>query len=305
MNPHDYRAYGLSIRSEIPLPFLPGDAEPAPDVAIRFGEVPPALPAPADAFGTWQTGPGVFLLNVDGVARYLATDGRAIAIDPAGGSEHDIVVFLVGSVLGALLHQRGILPLHASAVETDAGAVLFLGQSGAGKSTLLAALLDRGYAMLADDVAGVVLAGGRPAALSAFPGTRLWTSALDALDWREHTHGRVREGMEKYLVPVEQFRTAPQAVRAAYVLRSHNREGIELEAMNVSTAFGSLVRHTYRRKFPRGLGRQASHFRLATTVAKQVPVARVTRPSHPVRLTALADRIETHLHDTPSMAAVG
>ena len=77
---------------------------------------------------------------------------------------------LAGTVWAALLLQRGIVPFHASAVEFEAGAVLFLGRSGAGKSSLLGALLKRGRAMLADDVAGVVLdAGGRPVALPAYP----------------------------------------------------------------------------------------------------------------------------------------
>ena len=47
-----------------------------------------------------------------------------------------MVILLVGSVLVACLQQRGVLTQHAGAIETEAGAVLFLGHSGAGKSTL-------------------------------------------------------------------------------------------------------------------------------------------------------------------------
>ena len=73
----------------------------------------------------------------------------------------------------ALLQQRGVMTLHASAIETQAGAVLFAGPSGIGKSSLAAALVERGNTMLADDVTGVVLdAAGRPVALSAFPVAR-------------------------------------------------------------------------------------------------------------------------------------
>ena len=62
--------------------------------------------------------------------------------DPAPGRdlyESDVRVFLLGSCIGALLHQRGILVLHAGAIHTDKGAVLFTGPWGIGKSTLLAA----------------------------------------------------------------------------------------------------------------------------------------------------------------------
>ena len=77
----------------------------------------------------------------------------ALRLNTAEGSlGSDIRVFLLGSCLGALLHQRGVLALHASAIETDQGAVLFMGDSGMGKSTTLQAFIKRGYKMLADDI---------------------------------------------------------------------------------------------------------------------------------------------------------
>ena len=161
--PHDYTAYGLHVRSPIALPFAPRSGRPAgaPDVAVRFGPTPVALPAPARVrkkVGVrWEAAPGAFLMNVDGTARYLVSDGRDVLVEPRGGSDSEIAGLLTGPVLAALLQQRGVMTFHASAVETRAGAVLFAGHSGSGKSSLLAALVERGCAMLADDVAGVVL----------------------------------------------------------------------------------------------------------------------------------------------------
>src|SRR6185436_17962029 len=62
---------------------------------------------------------------------------------------------LVRSVTGAVLQQRGLLPLHASALLLGAGAIALLGPSRAGKSTLAAALARRGHPVLADDVVPV------------------------------------------------------------------------------------------------------------------------------------------------------
>lgn len=295
--PYRYTAYGLRIRSALALPFLPDSGTEEPDVTVRLGAVPPALPAPAGRSRIWESAPGAFLLNVDRVARYLVTDGRDIVVEPAAGADvHEAGVFLTSSVFAALLQQRGILTLHASAIETETGAVLFLGCSGHGKSALLAAMLDRGYAMLADDVTGVVLdAGGHPVALSAFPTTRLWADVVDELGWRQRTQGKVRAALEKYLVPVERFRAAPLVVRAAFVLAPRNRDGIEIETQDVAAAFRSYWRHTYREKFLHGLGRQPAHFRAVSAMAKRVPVTRVTRPAWPHRLAKLAERVEAHL----------
>jgi hypothetical protein len=51
----------------------------------------------------------------------------------------------------ALIYSRRYPALHAGAVRTEAGAILFPGASGAGKSTLMAGLLGAGYDVLADD----------------------------------------------------------------------------------------------------------------------------------------------------------
>ena len=189
----DYRAYGLWVRSPIPLPFVPAPVPPArePEVTVRVGATAKALPAPADERGLWEAAPGAFLMNVPGVVRCLVTGGRDILVEPHGGSDHDVSIFLTGLMFSALLQQRGVITFHASAIETDSGAVLFAGRSGSGKSSLLAALVERGYPMLADDVAGVVLdAGGHPMALSAFPQMRLWADVLDKLGWRNRARGK-------------------------------------------------------------------------------------------------------------------
>ncbi len=289
---YSYTAYGLRWRSAIALPLLPEPTGAAPDVAVRIGA---ALPVPVANGGLWDTAPGVFSLNVDGVARYQVTDGREVLIEPASGArDQQVGNLLMGPVLAALLQQRGVSTLHASAIATDSGAVLFLGQPGVGKSTLLATMVERGYAMLADDVTGVVLdASGQPLALPAFPQTQLWANVVDALGWRGRVERKARPELDKYLVPVERFHPTPLAVRAAFTIRQQQRDNIDIARARPAAAWLSL--HTYRRRFLPGREQLAAHLRVMATIAKRVPVNHVTRPSWPFQLDALADEIETHL----------
>lgn len=60
-----------------------------------------------------------------------------------------------GVVRAMLRHLRGELSLHASAVAVGERAALFVGESGSGKSTYAAYLGERGWPILADDVAHV------------------------------------------------------------------------------------------------------------------------------------------------------
>src|ERR1700753_1582200 len=100
---------------------------------------------------TWAMRSDQFLLRVPGIARFLLTAGRSIAyeLDPAA-EPGDVAVFLVGAALRIVLQPRGLVVLHASGVELNGRAALFLGASGAGKSTLAAALAKRGYPLVTD-----------------------------------------------------------------------------------------------------------------------------------------------------------
>ena len=295
--PRDYEAYGLSVRSPFPLPFLPLPVHRAgePDVMVRIGATPAALPSPIivkRSFG--EVAPGAFLLAVDGVARYLVTNGRDVLVEPCGGNDYDLGVFFTGSVFAALLQQRGVVTLHASAIETEAGAVLFTGRPETGKSSLLGAFVRRGYAMLADDVVGVVLdAAGRAVALPAFPSMKLWADTLQALAWQGQE--RVRPELEKYIVPIERFRAAPLAMRAVFALEVHDRDGIEVRPVQAADAFPWHWKSIHRKRVARGHGQWPASLHTVAAMARDVPVVRVARPAHPFRLDELADRIDEYL----------
>ena len=293
----DYVAYGLRVRSSIPLPFaFPSHAAGAADVTVRFGAAPAAL-RPVDmrrrsARGDmeWEAASDVFLLRRHGIARYLVTAGRNVLVEPCGGDDREIGENLVDTAWAAVLLQRGVIPFHAGAVAFEAGAALFLGRSRAGKSSLIGALLKRGYALLADDCVGVVsVADSRILALPACPRLRLCADALDALGRRGGRSQRV-----KHPVNAQRFHPSPLPICALYLLNSHHRSGIAVEMVRGAEALEALWPCVRQKRLAYGLG-LSEHFRVLTAMARQVPVARVTRPAHPFRLDALADRIETHM----------
>ena len=304
---HDYRAYGLHIRSEIEVPFAVSAAEAEPDLTVRVGNVPASLSGSTRAWAGWQAAPDRLLLNVDRTARYLITErGREVVVDPVADGDGAIGPFLLGSVLGACLQQRGRLTLHASAIETDAGAVLFAGRRGVGKSTLLAAFLDRGYRMLADDVSAVAPGpDGRPEVFGAFPHIRLWADAMERLGWsrKKRALEEVRGPRRKWCVPVERFRDGPLAVRAVFVLASGDGQSIAIQPAPVSAAFASLVEQTYRPRLMRELGLERPHFRMVGSVVRHAQIVRARRPRNGFQLDALADRIGEYLEAARFRAA--
>ena len=293
MTRYTYTAYGLHFESAFPLPELRPANHGKPDITICYGEVPASLPHPSANGVAWQSAPGQMLLSVEEVARYLVVENREIRVHPLPGTrEADVRIFLLGSVLGALLHSRQMLVLHASVIQTERGAVLFMGTAGAGKSTLLGAFLQRGYAMLADDKAGIIVnEDGAPLVLPGFPLIRLTEAAVKEV--RYPVDGcQLEQSLAKYVLPVAQFCARPLPLRAAYSLNAHNRPDIRLEQLQTLDQFQVLNRHTYRRRFLHQADQREAHFRILGAISNRARVARVLRPDYPCLIDELRARIE-------------
>lgn len=294
-----YRAFGLSVRSPLALPELqPADAREAAEVEIVYGEVPAELPGALARGVRYQSAAHALRLQVDGVATYLVEQGRKITIARAAGTDDDDVrVFLLGSVFGALLHQRGDLVLHGSAIDWNGRAVVFLGRSGVGKSTLAAAFRARGHAVLTDDLC--VLrpdSDGRMVAHPGFPQTKLWLDSLEKLDISPDGLRRIRHKLEKRAVPLaEDFAAQPLPVGKLFVLRPHNRPELTFEAVQGPGKFVVLKNQTYRFGFLAAIEGKSGHFQQALRLAQQVPLSAVARPNGAFRLAELVAAIETDL----------
>ncbi|HCY86528.1 MAG TPA: hypothetical protein DHV36_15450 [Desulfobacteraceae bacterium] len=292
-----YCAFGLSIASEISFPdMLP--VEGRPDIFIRYGRLPKRIPNARVTGLQCEVGPGAFLLRVGGIAGYYVTEGRYIIVQrEAGATDEEVLLFLMGSAMGALLHQRNILPLHAGAVRLDGGAVLFMGLSGIGKSTMVARFQDRGYSIMADDVCAVTIDGGKSAAVApGFPLLKLGADVLKKLDKRREGLRRVRleNDFKKYFVPFDHRNAEPAIIRSVFLLQSNCTGRFEIEKLAGMDKIEPFLKHTYRTQFLEGQGNRQIHFQQCSVVAAQAPVYKVKRPRNGFRLQRLMDLIERH-----------
>lgn len=275
---HWYRLFGLRVASELRLPLL--SAEPGrADVTIRRGHV-----AEEGA------------LVIPEVARFAVRGGSGIVVDASEDvPESNVRLYLLGSAMGMLLHQRGMLPLHANAVEVDGAAIAVMGGSGAGKSTLAAWLHDRGHRLISDDVC-VIGGEGELRAFAGVPRLRLWGAALDAF-------GRSRAGLErayagddewdKWDLPVADDAVAGEGlkVRALYVLADGS--AVRISSLTGAAAAEAVIANTYRGEFVEQ-GKAAAHWAACLRLIGKVPVFRIERPWDLTRLDALGSALLDH-----------
>ncbi len=294
---HRYHVFGLNIESAIPFLDIP-ETEGAADVTIDYGTVPDDLPGATIKGVRYQAGGGEFLLRVDNVARYYVANGATIIVEPhPGGADHEILLFLMGSAMGALLHQRKVLPLHGSAVSQDGSGIIFLGPSAIGKSTLAAGFQKQGYALLADDVCAVTAQNGdTPRIIPGFPRLKLWRDALEKLEENKRGLNRVRldETFEKYFLPFQQPQSDPVPVGAVFLLKTTNTDTLALSELKGNEKIDPLITNTYRARFLKGMGDKREHFRLCAAVAGKASVFQVTRPLKGFRLEELMALVEEH-----------
>lgn len=275
----DYVLFGLRLRSSIALPELsaatPG---PAPDIVIDHGDVPGEV----EADGRPHPVEGGAVLAFEGVARYAITGGSRIIVQPEpGADERNVRLFLLGSAMGMLLHQRGLLPLHANAVEIDGKAVAFMGPSGAGKSTLAAWFEGRGHGIIADDVCVVTFDhAGLPLATPGLPRFRLWRAAMTMLGKDHGAFERSFAGDEqydKYDVPVPVGSAVDTALPLAAVYLLGTGETFSVERLTGVAAAETIFANTYRGAFVGMAKEPHDHWHACLRLITRSTVFRVDR----------------------------
>src|SRR5579862_7663158 len=133
---HSYTAYGLTFRSEIPLPELieaatQNSAAKSDSVLIEERGIDRTLPKGVNPEARHWATPDTVFLDYEGVAAYRIEGGQRILIEPAPQVDPRIVrLYLLGPILAVLLHQRGFLVLHASGVNINGSVAAFLGDKG-------------------------------------------------------------------------------------------------------------------------------------------------------------------------------
>lgn len=293
----DYHVFGWRVKSALPLPeLLPWrDDARAPDLCVEIGAVPPPKPHWPSVGPAVQIGPTGVRVTIPGVAHYWAEAGKRVIVQPIlPTNAAEIRVFLLGTVLAILCFQRGVLPLHASAVDIDGRALLLSGVSGAGKSTLAAALSARGYRLLSDDLCALEVREGHPlTVLPAFPRVKLCRDSASQLQVPVEGLDRSGAELEKYVVPLALERFQPGALPPGPIvfLRTERTQGQHPPRRLVGVEALRRYDLVHRYRLGVALGFEALIFKGMARLVDAVPVTEIARGECLADLPSLVDQV--------------
>lgn len=295
--PYLYRAYGLVIQSRIPCPELHAVSGEVPQVLVGRGPVPDSLPVVRERGFKFEANRNQVLIKTDTIAKILVSEGSEILVEPRDGAgEADVRLLLLGWGFGALLHQRDILPLHASAVAVEDGCVAFCAPSGTGKSTTAAHLVQRGYRLMDDNIVALRMEADTPMAAPGYPELKLVGHALREWERRalSSRYASERKGGKSALYIGDLFESKPRILRRLYVLFRGASRDFDISPLKGASLFHALAQNTFCARFARAMGKGADHFEALKRLARAVPVYSAAIPARDFPPREVARRLEAH-----------
>lgn len=300
MNNVVYKAFGLTLRSEISLPELPlqPESNEAADLIIEVDDVSrlwQELCSPSSRFVIREN---LVMFEVPDIAIFSIHGGNKIIVTPKVGYDEEIVrLYLLGTCMGALLMQRRILPLHGSAVAIDGKAYAITGESGAGKSTLAATFLNQGFQLLTDDVIAISFSPDQiPYVTPAYPQQKLWQESLSNFGMETSQYRSIYGRESKYCVPVtSKYCMEPLPLAGIYELVKTENSKIGIRQIDKLERFQTLFYHTYRNFLVPGLGLMEWHFNTSATIINHIEIFQLSRPASGFSAPQLAAIIQDTL----------
>jgi hypothetical protein len=296
-----YFAYGLTLATEIDFPELfvvnPTDK---PEVNVCIGKVPSHLSRQTEEQlkNLFITSTEYFLCVKD-IAFYYAANGNQVIIEPFPDADKKSVrLFFLSNAMAAILYQRELIPLHASAIFSNKGIAMFLGDSGVGKSTTVATLQTRGHRIFSDDICVPVKEDKIIKAFAAYPMMKLWKDTFEKVNLGEYDEqNRIRPALEKYgKFFNETFDTTAHPVERIFILEKDSSlnqlQSSELKGIN---AFKYLQHYAYRLPYIDAMGMRKTYFNILLDLSNSIPITLISRPEDSNTISEVIQLIENQL----------
>lgn len=231
------------------------------------------------------------LLRMPGAGRMLVTaEALEVALSPGCTLAH--LAPIADAALALQWQLRAVPALRAASVAQGDRGVLLTGTGPVGTSTIAAGLAIRGWRVLGDAVAPVIVTDGTVGVVPTTDTVALWPDALTALGLDAQLGTPIRPGVAKRAVSAAHLRSPtavlhddvrsssvrPLPVDMVVLLRQSRHDPLGAVAYGGLQAVTAVVRSGWHHAIGLALHGSAAHFGWATTLATTARIVRVTVP---------------------------
>jgi len=292
---HWYQLGSWKVCSSLSLPWLSTSVDGIgdPDILIETGTFPVPDSVPLVHTVLVDVHPECAIVRIPSLVSFkVENSGKRIVVDIQRGVDPaEIQPFLLGIGLALSCYQRGLIPLNGCAVSKENIAVAILGRSGCGKSTLAAAMVNRGYKLVSDDI--LILDPDTGYVTPTYPILGLWQDSIRMLGILSGHLKRMRPGLEKWSLPVQGvFHDQHCHLKSVILLSSQLATSPKISRLNSVPALAKVHSRLYSPRLARMPGMQQRSFATCNRLIEQASVFEVNRTAERNDLNTLIDLIE-------------
>jgi len=235
-----------------------------------------------------------FELDMEGLAWIYARNGNSIEVLTYPAFDiNTLELYLCGSVYGAILHQRKVLPMHGSCFKFRNMGIMICGESGVGKSSLTAAFCLDGADFLTDDVTPILFNEGIPHIWAISDRIKLHEESLQQLEQTIEGLTRIMPEWEKFYFPMQSVKEKVVPLNHIFILYVHNGPAVRVEPLVGVEKFAALRNEIYRKEFLRGMPEsETDYLKQLIVMSQRSTVTKIFRPADmPIR--QLQSQLET------------
>ncbi|WP_155828006.1 hypothetical protein [Butyrivibrio sp. VCB2006] len=231
---------------------------------------------------------------------YLIRDGKEILFETKEGyTPATVSPWLLGYCMAILLYERQTIAIHCSAVVGDDGVFIISGEMGAGKSTLTRKMLEKGFKIMADDVAAVRIEKDQDSenesayAYPAFPYQKLCRNEVESRNFDMNELIYIDEAKDKFLVPVkDKFVSKPQKLKFMIFLVRAKTDKVLAEKLSGLNQLFAIRENVFLHRFKGSWENAKEYGELCLKLASKCPVYMIYRPAEGNSQDEIADIVE-------------
>lgn len=292
MNYH-YQAYGFNFSSELKIDeMIPGGD--GKDIKIKTGITPKTIENPVYTGKLVIISNNQALITVKDIAKFFISEGKLIVIEKIEtASFEEVKLYLLGIILGIIMHQRNELILHANVLNINDYAVLLAGNSGAGKSTFTALMLEKGLYLVSDDIALIRFDDkNNPWVYPGFPRIKLHIDSIKSLNIDKNKIVQLHQKIEKYNVPVtDKFYNKSLSVKKLFIIEPGKDKQFSISDIEGFNKFQYIKDYIYLKFFTNLIWEQDQLFNLQTKLAAKVKLAVLSNPKNWITNKDLIEKV--------------